>query len=60
MSLIAGAMAIFLEKKWFENIDDSWKVPVYGMMGASYSFILIYSLIEVAEISKETLSHVFG
>jgi hypothetical protein len=54
-SLIAGAMAIFLEKQWFRSIDDSWKVPLYGMMGASFSFLLIYSMVEVVEIIKELL-----
>ena len=60
MSLAAGAMAIFLEKNWFKTIDDSWKVPVYGMMGATYSFVLIYALIEVAELTKESLGYFAG
>jgi len=52
-SLVAGAMAVFLEKQWFKSIDDRWKVPVYGMMGASFSFLLLYALVEVVEIIKE-------
>jgi len=57
MSLTSGAMAIFLEKNWFKNIEDSWKTPVYGMMGATYSFVLIYALIEVFEVTKESLNY---
>ena len=52
-SLIAGAMAVFLEKRWFYSINDAWKVPVYGMMGSSYSFIVIYMIVDILEILKE-------
>ena len=56
VSLIAGAMAIFLEKQWFKKIDDNWKVPIYGMMGSSYAFLLIYALVEFLEMLKEGVS----
>lgn len=55
-SLVAGGMAIFLEKQWFKSIEDSWKTPLYGMIGASYSFITIYAMVEAAEIIKEAFS----
>lgn len=53
MSLTAGVMTIFLEKDWFKNINDTVKVPVYGIMGASYSFIIVYILVDLLELLKE-------
>lgn len=58
MSLATGVTTIFLEKEWFQSIDDSLKVPVYGMMGSSYSFIFTYIFIDLMELLKEGLNFI--
>ena len=52
-------MSVFLEKEWFKTINDNLKVPVYGMMGSSYSFILIYVLVDIMEVLKECCNYLY-
>lgn len=59
-SLLSGSFCIFLEKEWFSKIDDMLKVPLYGLMGSSISFIIIYALIDIMEFLKEIFSMASG
>ena len=50
MTLLSGALGILLDKEvFFSDMDDMWKIPIYAWLGASLSFTINYTSIDMIE-----------
>ena len=50
MTLLSGALGILLDKEvFFSDMDDMWKIPIYAWLGATLSFTINYTSIDMIE-----------
>jgi len=45
--LASGISCFFLEEKWFANMKDGAKTPLYALLGVSFAFSLTFSFSEL-------------
>ena len=52
-NLLSGLFCIILDKELFSKIDDDYKIPLYGMIGASLAFMIFYTIVDMIEVTME-------
>jgi len=60
MIMLSGCMCFMLENKWFMRLSPTNKVPAYSLLGASVTFALLFSLVDLINYFSTTCSDTYS